>query len=269
MYDMSKREFELFKELIHNQLGISLSTQKIALLQSRLGKLLKQKEMSHYSELYDYFLQQDEQAKADLENAVTTNVTSFFRHTEQWKFLKEYITTHMKKNHDKKLRIWSAACSSGEEPYSMAIFLREHLNDFNAWDIKILATDVSEKILHQAIEGTYKEDTIEGLTHPLLKRYFQFENGHYRIDDTLRTMVMFRKFNLVNGDYSLFKTPFDLILCRNVLIYFDHATQMLINKRLSKILKNSGLLLVGHAETITSNIGNLKLLTSSIYIKNP
>ncbi|HEX5330945.1 protein-glutamate O-methyltransferase CheR [Sulfuricurvum sp.] len=267
--DMNKREFELFSTLVYERLGISLSDQKISLLQNRLGKLMHQKNMDNYRELYNYFIDHEgESADNELEDAVTTNVTSFFRHEEQWSYLKEYLLQHASKNKDKKLRIWSAACSSGEEPYSMAMMLKEHLNDFDTWDIKILATDISEEILRHAIQGSYKGDTMEGISDYLLNRYFSPEEDRYRIDEDLRSLVTFRKFNLVYGDYSLFSHPFDLILCRNVMIYFDRNVQTQINTNLARILRSGGLLLVGHSETIPAHVGGLKLIKSSIYTKH-
>jgi chemotaxis protein methyltransferase CheR len=267
--NMNKREFELFSALVYERLGILLNDQKISLLQNRLGKLMHHKKMDNYRELYNYFVEHEGgNADKELEDAVTTNVTSFFRHEEQWSYLKEYLMKHAAKNKDKKLRIWSAACSSGEEPYSMAMILKEHLNDFDSWDIKILATDISEEILRQAIQGSYKSDTLEGVSDYLLNRYFSPQEDCYRIDDDLRSLVTFRKFNLVYGDYSLFSNPFDLILCRNVMIYFDRNVQTHINMKLSEILKSDGLLLVGHSETIPSHVGGLKLIKSSIYTKH-
>jgi chemotaxis protein methyltransferase CheR len=268
--DMSKREFELFSTLVYDRLGILLTDQKVSLLQNRLGKLMHQKNMNGYRELYDYFINHvGENADNELEDAVTTNVTSFFRHEEQWSYLKEYVMKHASKTKEKKLRIWSAACSSGEEPYSIAIMLKELLSDFDAWDIKILATDISEEILRHAMRGSYRGDTMEGISEHLLQRYFSpEEEDQYRIDEDLRAMITFRKFNLVYGDYTLFSNPFDLILCRNVMIYFDRSVQTQINTKLSHILKNDGLLLVGHSETIPPHVGGLKLIKSSIYTKH-
>jgi len=268
---MSKKEFERFRSLVYERLGISLSDQKVSLLQSRLGKLARTKGMREYGELYDYFLSHGgQEADHELEDAVTTNVTSFFREAQQWVYLKEYLQ-NLRESRVRKLRIWSAACSTGEEPYSIAMFLKEHLPDAREWDIRILATDISEEVLKKAMRGVYSDKAVEGVSKAMLGRYFitHKKNGvkEYEIDPALRQMVMFRKFNLVYGDYSMFANPLDIVFCRNVMIYFDKATQRQIDTRLGSLLRPGGLLLIGHSESIPPGVGGLRLVRSSIYMK--
>ncbi len=176
----------------------------------------------------------------------------------------------MKKD-DKKLRIWSSASSSGEEPYSLAIFLMENLPEVSSWDIKILATDISEDILKKAITGVYSEKDMDGLSLKIKQKYFSVKRENnskiYEVNDSIKKMITFRKYNLVYGDYSMFSNPIDIIFCRNVMIYFDKVVQTQINEKLTGLLRRDGLLFIGHSESIPPSVKNIKLVKSSIYVK--
>ena len=272
MNDMTKREFDQFRQLIYDRLGISLSDKKVSLLQSRLGKIVQKKGMNGYKDLYNYFNENNGTiADIELEDAVTTNVTSFFREAQQWIFLKDYLNTHVQNKRERKLRIWSAACSSGEEPYSIAIFLEENLKDFASWDIKILASDISDDILKKAMKGSYSQREMEGVPRHIVQKYFtktsEGNSTTYTISQRSKNMITFRKFNLVYGDYGIFSNPMDMIFCRNVMIYFDKQVQTKIDNHLSNILCEDGLLFIGHSESIPVSVRNLKLANSSIYKK--
>ena len=260
--EISQREFQLFQKLIYEEFGISLSDSKITLVQARLRKWVQSLGLNSYKELYEYFLN-DKSELFLLADAITTNVTSFFREAAQWEYLKSYITTCK----EKKLRIWSSACSSGQEPYTIAIFLRENLKDFNSWDIKILATDLSEDILKKAMRGEYKKKDVEGLTKSHLQKYFLKSGENYLIKKELKDMIVFKSFNLVTGKYGIFKNKFNIIFCRNVMIYFDKKTQLNVVENLKNILNRNSLLLLGHSESITNRVQSLKVVSSSIYKK--
>ena len=269
---MNKKEFKLFQELIYDRLGISLSDQKVSLLQSRLGKLVTKKGLGGYMELYEYFIHHGgSSVDNELEDAITTNVTSFFREKDQWVYFKEYLKNFTTKNSSKKLRIWSSASSSGEEPYSIAIFLHENIPNISTWDIKILATDISEDILKKAIAGIYPEKVMEGLPRNMIQKYFTMKinakSKEFTANDSIKNMITFRKFNLVYGNYGMFRNPIDIIFCRNVMIYFNKPVQTQINIHLTSLLKSEGLLFIGHSESIPPSVKNLKLVKSSIYMK--
>lgn len=260
--EISQKEFQLFKSLVYQEFGISLSDKKITLVQSRLRKWVKNLGYSSYEELYQHFLD-DPSELFLLADAITTNVTSFFREASQWEYLKGYIPTCK----SKKLRIWSSACSSGQEPYTVAIFLLEHIKDFKAWDIKILATDLSEDILKKAMKGEYIQKDMEGLTKSQINKYFNKTATGFAIKRELRDMVVFKSFNLVTGNYGMFKNKFDLIFCRNVMIYFDKKTQNDVIANLTSLINIGSLLLIGHSEAITNKEQTVKLVASSIYKK--
>jgi len=259
---ITQREFKLFQKLIYSEFGISLSDKKLTLVQARLRKWVKQLNLETYQDLYEYFLDNKSELFL-LADAITTNVTSFFREDSQWEYLKKHISTCK----EKKLRIWSSACSSGQEPYTIAIFLKENLIDFNSWDIKILATDLSKDILRKALKGVYNKNDIKGLTKQHLQKYFNKIGENYIIKKEIKDMIIFKSFNLVTGNYEIFKNKFHMIFCRNVMIYFDKKTQFEVIERLKKLLDNGSLLLLGHSESITTQVQSLKIVASSIYIK--
>jgi len=272
LFELKKKEFDLFRELIYDRLGITLSDQKVSMMQSRLGKLVREKGLKNYKELYEYFVQHSGSAvDHELEDAITTNVTSFFREKEQWIYFKEYLNSSVLKKEKKKLRIWSSASSSGEEPYSIAIFLHENIPDIETWDIKILATDISEEILKKAIIGVYPEKVMGALPKHIINKYFTAKKStikkEFVVNDSIKKMVTFRKYNLVYGNYSMFRNPIDIIFCRNVMIYFDKVVQTQINIHLASLLRIGGLLFIGHSESIPPTVRNLKIVRSSIYMK--
>ena len=262
-------EFKKFQQLIYNEIGISLAEHKRTLVQSRLRKWLNEFNLHTYEELYKK-IEHDEsgQMLILLVNAITTNVTSFFREENQWIYLQEHIHNVFDYK-SKKIRIWSAACSSGQEPYSIVMFLKEHLKDFKSWDIKILATDISEDILKKAIEGIYSYKDVEGMPRTMLAKYFdEVHNTNsvsYAIKDELKKYITFRGFNLVTGNFLIFKNKFDLIFCRNVMIYFDRPTQTKLIGEYAKLLHKESLLFIGHSESIQNKEDTYKLVTPSIY----
>ena len=260
--EISQREFQLFQKLIYDEFGISLSDKKRTLVQARLRKWVQTLKLNSYKELYEYFLN-DQSELFLLADAITTNVTSFFREASQW----EYLKTHIATCKGKKLRIWSGACSSGQEPYTIAIFLKENLKDFNSWNIKILATDLSKDILKKAIKGEYTKKDIEGLTKSHIVKYFTKNGDVFTIKQEIKDLIVFKSFNLVTGNYGMFKNKFDLIFCRNVMIYFDKKTQLDVVNNLKNLLSAGSLLLLGHSESITNRVDSLKSASSSIYIK--
>lgn len=268
--ELSTKEFIKFQQFIYEEIGISLGEHKRTLVQSRLRKWLLQYSLSTYMELY-------EMIRADksghmlimLVNAITTNVTSFFREENQWAYLKENMSKLFDLKH-KKIRIWSAACSSGQEPYSIIMFLKEHLKDFHQYDIKILATDISEDILEKAMQGVYSQKDVEGLPKNIILKYFnplKDERGAkcFEINQELQSYITFRTFNLVHGDFTIFKNKFDMIFCRNVMIYFDKPTQSKLLGKFSKLLGANSRLFIGHSESIQNKDAAYKLEAPSIY----
>ena len=270
--EITQKEFKLFQALIYEETGISLHDKKATMVQARLSKRLRELQLKSFGEYYDYLKGGDDgEEMLKLLNAISTNVTAFFREAAQWDFLEEYFSELEQHRPDKKLRIWSAASSSGQEPYSIAMFLHEHLKNIAGWDIKLLATDIDTNMLGRAIKGIYSEKDVTGMPKKFLTNYFDKINAKegalYQIKSYLRQMVMYRMFNLTRGDFTIFKNQFDIIFCRNVMIYFDTPTRNQLISRFHKMLRPGGLLLLGHSESITQNSGEFKLVQSAIYRK--
>lgn len=267
---LSQKEFTLFQHYIYEHLGINLGAQKIYLVQARLAKRVKQLGLVSFKEYYDRLCNDTSGEEfAYLSSLISTNVTSFFREAKQWDFLKTYSAV-LAEHPAKKLRIWSAACSSGEEPYSLAMFLDTHLAKSGAWDIKILATDVSPRVLKAAQTGTYTQKACAGIDPSLLQRYFTYEaqTQSFRINERLKSMITFREYNLVTGNYALFKEGmFDIIFCRNVMIYFDKPTQEQLVKKFHTLLTKEGYLFIGSSEALTDMKQGFKSKGASIYQK--
>lgn len=263
--DITPAEFEAFRKFIKDMVGISLSDQKASMVRGRLAKRLQALNLTSFKD-YLNVLKTDQEELLNFISAISTNVTSFYRAPLQWQYLKANADKIFN-NKTKKLRIWSAACSSGEEPYTIMMFLKDTLPNFASWDIKILATDISKKVLSKAIKGEYQEKDVVGLNAYQLNTHFTRTNNGYLINDELRNPILFRMFNLVNDRY-FFKNNFDMIFCRNVMIYFDAPTRNQIINEFSRILPKNGLLLLGESEAITEKRDDLKLLQASIYRKN-
>ncbi|WP_263833920.1 CheR family methyltransferase [Sulfurospirillum oryzae] len=269
---LRRKEFSLFQAFIYKNIGISLGDHKIYLVQARLAKRVKQLGLESFGEYYDFLVADRKGGELEyLSSLISTNVTSFFREHKQWEFLKSHLASILERSGG-RLRIWSAACSSGEEPYSIAMFLAEHLPNMTQYDIKILATDVSPKVLKIAMSGMYSQKACMSLSDEYLRKYFSpvlVENeAYYQISDMLKKQIIFREFNLVTGDYDLFaQKAFDIIFCRNVMIYFDRPTQNKLVDRFHAILAKEGHLFIGSSEALTDMKKEFKSKSASIYQK--
>lgn len=267
--ELKPQEFSLFRKYIYEKVGIALSEQKSTLIKGRLNKRLNQLSLPSFSAYYDHLINDSSGDElAFFVSAISTNVTSFFRESAQWVWLERYLSDLVASKRDKKIRIWSAGCSSGEEPYTILMFLQHHLSDFENWDIKILATDISPKVLAKAIEGVYDAKQVESLSKEIVVRSFEKIRTEtqirYQVAPHLREKVMFRLYNLVTDPF-FFKNRFDMIFCRNVMIYFDDQTRHALIGRFATLLAKGSPLLLGSSESLTSNRDTFKLIGSSIY----
>ena len=265
---ITEREFTLFQKLIYDETGISLSEKKINLVRTRLHKRLKSLNLTSFTAYYEYLYNpQNHKEFFQLINAISTNVTSFFREEAQWEFLDNYLKKLEQSGTPKKLRIWSSASSTGQEPYSIAIALNEFLNTPQAWNLKILATDIDTNVLSVAQQGEYSQKDIGAMPKHLLNPNFikNKQGTHFIVKDHLKKMILFRSFNLTRGNYEMFKRPFDIIFCRNVTIYFDAPTKLTLFENFHRLLKPGGLLFIGHSESLTRQTNLFKMIQPSIY----
>ncbi|MDH5639362.1 MAG: protein-glutamate O-methyltransferase CheR [Nitrospinota bacterium] len=267
---ISDREFETFRELIYQESGIRLRDNKKDLLRQRLNKRIRALGLKTFSEYYK-LVDEDRSRKelTELIDAVSTNVTSFFREIKHFEFLTGKAipeTLKRKKEGPFELRVWSAACSTGEEPYSMLFTLLEHEEINSKWKIKLLATDISTKVLQRAMRGGYPATKMDSLPGDLLKRYFDLKDDEYILKPKFREMVNFRWFNLITARFP-FKHKFDIIFCRNVMIYFDKHTREELVRKFTGAMAPGSYLCIGHSESLANTSHELKYVQPTIYQK--
>jgi chemotaxis protein methyltransferase CheR len=253
---LSDREFRDLGKLILQEAGICLKDSKRMLVQARLAKRLRTLGFGSYGEYFDYASQPDNgEERVELVNCITTNKTDFFRENHHFEFLAKDVIRQAElrpaKGGLRRLRLWSAGCSTGEEPYSMAITILETLGSCRGWDIKILASDIDTNVLAKAEGGIYEGDRLGGIPEAALRKYFlPVEGGErYAVKENLKELIRFRRINFADAAWPV-RTRFDVIFCRNVIIYFDRSTQQRLLERLSAYLEPSGYLVMGHSENL-------------------
>ncbi|VEF48644.1 chemotaxis protein methyltransferase [Bacillus freudenreichii] len=236
------QDYDLFIQRIKRKTNIDLSSYKEDQMKRRLEALKNRKGFRTFDDFYKA-MTQDEMLYEEFLNHMTINVTEFFRNPSRWEVLEKKIIPELLKN-KQRIKCWSAACSTGEEPYSMAMLL----SSFMDWkDIRVLATDINQKVINQAKSGEYKETTLKNLSPLYRDKFFTDMGGHYLISDKLRKSVQFKQQNLLSDP---FEQGFDLIFCRNVLIYFTDEAKDLLFQKFSKALNKGGYLFVGGSEQI-------------------
>ena len=266
---LDKKTFKKFVALIYEKCGISLSDQKEALVQARLGKRMRKLGIGTFREYYDYVSKdKTENELVSLLDAISTNVTHFFRESQHFDLLRDVMEKWEAEGQD-RFRIWCAASSTGEEPYTIAMTLRETLQHVR--DTKILATDISTKVLDKAKAGTYEERQVANIPRSYLTKYFTRQvlpnkEKSYQVKPDLRNMITFGRINLAHPPFPL-KGPLDVIFCRNVMIYFDSTVRQRLVAQFHKLLKPGGYLLVGHAESLSNTNVNFTCVKPATYRK--
>ncbi len=268
--------FQKFQKLIYSETGIWLGNSKTALLCGRLFRRLRELEIPTLKEYFEQVSQpEQEEERARMIDAITTNETRFFREPRQFEFLEKTIFPRWRNEAEqgtrpRRLRIWSAGCSSGEEPYTLAMLAAARLPLEEGWDVRVLATDISNRVLEKAGRGIYPITRSAELPEPILHRFMLRgtgeREGEMKVKNEIQGMVAFRRSNL-SQETSVAEAPFDAIFCRNVLIYFDAASKQRVVTNLVRQLIPNGLLFVGHAENLTNMTDELSSLESTIYIK--
>lgn len=265
-------EFKKFSKLIYEESGIFMKETKLTLLSNRLRKRLQALSLDSYTDYYNYIQKLPDKFKEieKLIDVVSTNETYFFRNERQFESLTKFCLPDLAaKKTNKKLRIWSAGCSTGEEPYTLAICILENMNLFPGWEIEIIATDIAPSVLDFAREGRYSGRRIEKVTPEILKKYFiqDKENPEiYTIIDKAKKMITFQYLNLFKSAYP---KDLDVIFCRNVMIYFDREYQKKLIAGFANVLLKTGYLFIGHSETLHSISEAFiysKILDSPVYV---
>ncbi len=248
---MTSADFEYMATLLRNRAGIVLSVDKTYLLETRLMSVARKHGLAAPEQIPAALRNGCAKLEADVIEAMTTNETLFFRDRHPFDTLQNDILPELidLRGQSKCLRIWSAACSTGQEPYSIAILIRDHFPLLAGWQVEIMATDISPSVLARAREGRYTNFEVQrGLPVQLLVRHFEQTAEMWRVRPELRRMVTFREFNLLDDPAAL--GTFDIIFCRNVLLYFDVETKRAILERMSQRLRAGGALLLGTSETV-------------------
>ncbi|MEA5040802.1 MAG: CheR family methyltransferase [Clostridiaceae bacterium] len=269
MVEITDNEFVHLSEYIYKNYVINLKGKKRALLTGRLNGVLEKNGFQSFSE-YCSYLERDRSGEAEktLINQITTNYTYFMRESSHFAFIKDAVLPALEQSvNDRDLRIWSAGCSTGEEAYTLAFLLDGYFREKNWWDKTILATDISEKALGIAKRGIYETSRLTDLPPEWQRDYFsQVDSEHMEVKSNIRNQVVFAPLNLM-GDRFAFRKKFHVILCRNVMIYFDQKTKTDLVNRFYDITAPGGYLLIGHTESIASWESKYKYIRPATYQK--
>lgn len=263
---ITDRELALISTLVYQHTGIRLGPEKKHLVELRLGKILRRDGIPSYEDYYRMVIADRSGLRLrELLDAITTNFTQFFREPQHFRFLKEEVIQELYRRGQRAISVWSAACATGEEPYSIAITLLESPLA-HGWKKEVLASDISTQALARAKEGLYPEEALKGLEASIIRRYFSKEGEGYRVKEAVKQLVTFMPFNLLTE--PPWKERFDVVFCRNVMIYFDRETRKKVVGNLLKALKTGGYLVVGHVEGFFGEGSGLKLVRPSVYRKD-
>ncbi|MBI3547076.1 MAG: protein-glutamate O-methyltransferase [Gammaproteobacteria bacterium] len=269
---ITDHEFRQLRDFIHAHTGIALSEHKRALVCSRLAKRLRHYGLPRYADYYQLLTQDDAdgQELVAMINAITTNKTDFFREPHHFRFLSEEVFPAYRRNpnRERPLRLWSAGSSTGEEAYSLAMTVLETMPSFNDQDVHIVATDIDTDVLARAEAGVYTAEQAKRIPAELLRRYFLKGRGEFagevKVKPLLKALVHFEHLNLLDDPWNFYGL-FDVILCRNVIIYFDKPTQLKLFQRMGATLKKDGYLMLGHSEAMHGLNDLFKPVGHSIY----
>lgn len=267
-FELKEKDFQHVKSVVYEHAGIVLNDSKRNLVYNRLAKRLRATNFSSFTEYLSY-VKNDDCEFNNMINAITTNLTFFFRENHHFEALAHEIIPKLMETHktSKKIRIWSAGCSTGEEPYSIAMVVREVVP--KDWDVKIYATDLDSNVVSTGKKGAYQEDKMQGVSDLRKKLYFRRgkgeEEGLLIVKDEVKSLIDFSQMNLMK-DWHI-RERLDIIFCRNVIIYFDIDTQKKLFSRYADATKPNGLLFIGHSESLFDVTDKYTLLGKTIYKK--
>jgi len=267
-FEFTPKHFELVRKLVTEHTGIMVTDAKQDMVYSRLVRRIRQTGSENFDN-YCELLSPDSEEFTPFINALTTNLTSFFRENHHFEMLADSVLPDImfKNKMTKKIRIWSAGCSTGMEPYSIAIVVRENVPP--DWDVKILATDLDTNVIATAAEGIYDYDKITGVSEDRFNTWFRRGSGansdKVKVSKKLKELITYKQLNLLH-DFP-FSGPIDIIFCRNVVIYFDKLTQSILFDKFAKVHRNKGYLFIGHSETLYNVTKQYKLHSNTMYTK--
>ncbi|NTW76878.1 MAG: protein-glutamate O-methyltransferase, partial [Syntrophaceae bacterium] len=273
MSELNDNDFEKISKLVYELCGINLHEGKKELVKARLGKRLREGNYKSFKDYFNYVTTNEGKDELiTMIDSISTNLTSFYREESHFARLQSIVSSILEKTGSRdfvpKFNVWSAGCSTGEEPYTIAITIKE-VAKMRQLDARIFATDISTRVLQVAQTGIYPEDRIKKIDASILGKYFQMgtgrSRGYFRVKKDIKDMITFERLNLMNQfspDYN-----FDVIFCRNVMIYFDKYTQARLVDKYYNSLKKEGYFFVGHSESLTGLTHSFKYIEPSVYQK--
>lgn len=268
-FDFGNEDFEALRRLVKQITGINLSDQKRELVYGRLARRLRALELRSFAEYRDVLAKDGGREIAQFCNAITTNLTAFFREPHHFDYLRDHVLAPLAAagGPARRLRIWSAGCSTGEEPYSLAMTVLETLPDVRRWDVRILATDLDSDVLERGRRGVYAEDRLKNLTLQRRARFFTERRNRdglcYEATQELKSLITFKQLNLMH--LLPMRGPLDAIFCRNVVIYFDKDTQRDLFARVCQLQSPGNLLFLGHSESLFKVSDDYTLIGKTVY----
>lgn len=263
-----QKNIRFFSQFLRDNFGIHYSELKTDSLKAKLKKLMDRNGIASSDEYYELITGKNSEAYlTQFLDVMTTHTTNFFRENSHFEYIKNNVNMILKINKrinsNKEIRGWSAACSTGQEPYTLAMVLKEVVP--SEIRIKILATDISSKVVEAASKGVYPKEIKKEIEEYYIKKYFEDTNGTFRISDEIKEMLTFRLFNL--KQQFKFNKQFDIIFCRNVMIYFEQEFQSMLAEKMYDILVPGGLLFIGHSESLSHKQHKFKYIQPSVYMK--
>ncbi len=271
-FPFTRRDFDYMRRIANQRTGIVVSDEKFDMFYSRLSRRVRKlglKSFEEYCELIKN--EKDDNEVLELVNAITTNLTAFFRENHHFEYLTSTAFPEMlaKNQSTRRLRVWSAGCSTGEEPYSLSICMRESIPNLAGWNASILATDIDSNVLARAAEGVYPVERVNGIDKSRLRRWFLRGKGQHsdmvKLKKDVQSLIQFGQLNLMDpwsvGD------PMDIIFCRNVIIYFDKDSKTRLIDRYADALCDGGYLFIGHSESLYKITERFELVGNTIYRK--
>jgi len=267
---LSNADFEYVCQYVYTKSGIVLSEGKREMVYRRFTRIIRDRNLASFSDYCQLLKSNSAEEERYFINALTTNLTSFFREEHHFDYLTEHELPQLIDKRSKRLRIWCSASSTGEEPYSIAMTVKESMKSLlSTWDVKILATDIDSNVLNTGKQGVYQYKGVEDIPEKLIKKYFVRgtgdNNSKVKVTSDLQNLISFKELNLMNN--WPMKGPFDVIFCRNVLIYFDKQTQLKLFEKFHKLLAPKGLLILGHSENLGEYQKHFKSVGRTIFRK--
>ena len=271
-YVLTDTQFHRIRQLVREHTGIALSEAKRQLVYGRLARRLRALKLESFGEYIELLERGVAVELEEFTNAITTNLTSFFRESHHFDYLASDVLPKIvaKDAGTRRARIWCCAASTGEEPYSIAMVLREAENILNGFDVKLLATDLDSAVLATGAAGVYNAERLKSVSNARVSRFFRKGSGEhtgkFRAEDELRNLITFKQLNLMN-EWPV-RGPFDVIFCRNVIIYFDKETQRVLFERMAALQRPGDMLFLGHSESLYRVSDKYELVGRTIYRRN-